>query len=403
VSWEEDTSYQLGPETIDSLLGQYGYPFFSPLQYGTRIFRVRYVTQDHGKTREATAIVGVPDPVDGQGKSFPTVLWTHGTTGFSDGCAPSMNLEGIAFPLLWAALGYVAVAPDYLGMAGFGASSEMSHPYLIGEATAIASWDAVRAAEILLTKEVQTAATFTRNVILWGASQGGHAVFMCERYAPYLAPEYKVIGAVAAIPPTDLVHQAEQGLLYPGSTAATLSAFYTAAMKWYGYPASLAGVLTDTDPKHFMTALPEFFDHDCDPGDLFDNITKIDQVYEQSFLDAAAIGIENLEPWGCFLSDNSIETSRVQRVSDTPFLFILSEKDSLVIPEVERTGFDTLCGQGYRMDYIECAGASHAQGAIWSLPAQHAWIEDRLAGKPLDVATVCRRTPAQECSGKPTN
>lgn len=49
-----------------------------------------------------------------------------------------------------------------------------------------------------------------------------------------------------------------------------------------------------------------------------------------------------------------------------------------------------------RLEYIECQGASHTQGAIWSLPEQFSWVRDRLDGKPL--TKVCQRGVATCCS-----
>ncbi len=82
-------------------------------------------------------------------------------------------------------------------------------------------------------------------------------------------------------------------------------------------------------------------------------------------------------------------------------LVVLSEDDDLVYTPVVRDDFDRLCGLGYRLDYLECADAGHAEGAAWSLPEQVAWLDDRLAGVELDAATVCQRSAPVTCVGQP--
>ena len=56
-----------------------------------------------------------------------------------------------------------------------------------------------------------------------------------------------------------------------------------------------------------------------------------------------------------------------------------------------------LCDQSYDMEYYECAGASHVDGAVNSLPVQMDWVKKRLAGEPLGD-TVCQVKPAVDCS-----
>lgn len=401
VSWEEDVQFQIPAETIDTLLAQYGWPHFSPVPYGARVFKVRYRTQDRGQVREATTVVGIPDPADGKARVFPTVLWLHGTTGLNDRCAPSRGMDGAAGAILMASIGYIGVAPDYLGLAGFGEPSEILHPYLVAEPTALAAWDAVRASRALLPQVQGGLAIPDARVIPWGASQGGHAALVVERYAPWFGPEFDVPAVLAVIPASDLVGLAAEGLKSAGETAATLTAFFAAAREWYGHPADLSGVLTDIEPKHFATAIPQMTRTDCGFGDLFDGVTSVDQVYASAFLAQVGTGIESIDPWGCYLSANSVPRMAVPHLRTPPTLYVQAQMDTLVLTAPEKASFDALCGQGYSLEYIECAGAGHVEGAVWSLPDQRAWLADRLAGKPLDPARVCVRGPARECTGKP--
>jgi len=81
---------------------------------------------------------------------------------------------------------------------------------------------------------------------------------------------------------------------------------------------------------------------------------------------------------------------------------VLGQKDELVDVPTERASFAAMCGQqGYRMQLIECADAGHAAAGAWSLPEQRAWIEDRLAGMPMDEAKTCVLEDPVQCSAQP--
>jgi hypothetical protein len=224
-----------------------------------------------------------------------------------------------------------------------------------------------------------------------------------DRVAGSYAPEFRIPATIALIPPADLAGQAEVAFQKVGDALGNFAAFLTSAMRWYGAPASMAGVLTDTDPRHYVTAVQATMDGECGDGDLLEGVTSMDQLYEASFLaqGVASGGISHVEPWGCYMRENSLTTTSTPRLGNSPILFVLSQKDELVDRQVERASFQTLCNQGYAMQFLECAGAGHAQGGVWSLSEQKAWLEDRLAGKALDPAKTCVLTDPVVCSGTP--
>ncbi len=48
------------------------------------------------------------------------------------------------------------------------------------------------------------------------------------------------------------------------------------------------------------------------------------------------------------------------------------------------------------MNYLECAGADHLRGAVWSLPEALRWARDRIERIPLQ--DVCVQGPPTSCS-----
>jgi len=145
-----------------------------------------------GKTVDATALVLFPQiekPKDG----WRVVVWTHGTVGVSDSCAPSLSLLNQGFKVAAKSLldsGYVVIAPDYegLGVAGI-------HPYLNLESEAKAVIYGVK------TLQNQYVGDFNGDWMVAGQSQGGQAALGTAEYANE-DPTFK--GAVAGAPASSL-------------------------------------------------------------------------------------------------------------------------------------------------------------------------------------------------------
>ena len=95
-----------------------------------------------------------------------------------------------------------------------------------------------------------------------------------------------------------------------------------------------------------------------------------------------------LPDWGCRLGENSLLSAVVPRGHAAPVFIVTAEEDDLVVAAPTRDDVPRLCDAGYDVQYHECAGASHTAGAANSLPVQWAWIQDRLAGRPISGACV---------------
>ena len=374
----------LGAGGIDILLESNDITQFSPLPYDVKSWRVRYVTQDRGQPVEATMVLSLPDT--GDGSSFPILVAPHGTSGFNDECAPSAGgIEDNAFTVVFAAMGYAVVAPDYLGMNGVGAPSGMLHSYLVPEATAVATLDAARA--LLRLQEAQDlgARGDPARTVLWGGSEGGFAVLQAERYAARYLPEVEIVATAAAVPPTDLTGIAYRALAQPIDASGGLAAAWIGQHTWYDAPGELSDVLLD----ELAANLPGEMMASCSDFPSIDGLTELEQIFQPEVLDAAAAGsLEELQPWGCYLGKADLATSPIPRDVDPPMLVVISEADELVVADTVRDSIPVLCGQGYDIEHLECAGADHTEGAVNSLPYQIEWMEDRLAGVPLEGSCV---------------
>jgi acetyl esterase/lipase len=348
--------------------------------YKTQLHRIRYVTQDRGKSIEATAMVVVPQP--SAAKTMPVLLFLHGTTGLNDSCSPSANLDDTSsdnykasFLLsLFASYGYVVVAPDYIGLKSLGAPSPELHPYLVGEATAIASLDAVRAAKTL-TQTLGENAT-PGPVSVWGGSQGGHASAFTVQYAPSYAPELQIVSGVYGMPPLDLASHWRSALQAIGPTTGFIVMAYTAMAPWY--QTSLASVFVSPLDQQIPAALAA----ECKPNTL-DAFTTIDQIFTPNVLNTASTLLPSEDPpWGCIVAANSLPTASVPLPS-TPALIVLGESDQVVDPTIERANFQKMCAEGAKWTYLECAGAGHGETFAYSIDNALDYIDARLAGDPI--------------------
>jgi hypothetical protein len=120
-------------------------------RYGVDAYRVVYRTSDvTGRATTASSLAVLPRTGD---RGLRPAVWLHGTQSYR-GDAPSVSeCCDRAAAVLFAALGYAATAPDYLGLGegpGF-------HPYFHAATMVSASVDALRATR-------QLAATMGRTV-----------------------------------------------------------------------------------------------------------------------------------------------------------------------------------------------------------------------------------------------
>ena len=270
----------------------------------------------------------------------------------------------------------------------------MLHPYVIGEATAVASLDGLRALMALHEAEEFSAQPDPERVVFWGASEGGFAALWVDRYAPHYAPEFFPVGTIAAIPATDPLGLAEHAVVNYGPTSSAIAAALVTMQDWYGQ-GDLSTVFSEA-PFNALEVLPELVATTCDDYSALSEVSQSSELYAESFIASIASG-EFVDPWTCYLQEGVLRESVVPLASDTPTLMILAEEDDLAIPELVRSDMPVLCDQGYRIEHLECAGASHTAAAVQTLPYQLAWARDRMAGAPWNPTALCEITDPVDC------
>ena len=161
-------------------------------RYDVQAWRLRYRTLDGaGAVVEASGLVGVP--VKPAGQPSPVLSYQHGTT-FKDAEAPSNHAVPGEPTLLLASLGYVAVAPDYVG---YGASKGRLHPYLRAAPTAAAVVDLLTASRLWRQR---VGVRGNGQLFLAGYSEGGYATVAAHRALQAAANNPHLEQLVAALP-----------------------------------------------------------------------------------------------------------------------------------------------------------------------------------------------------------
>lgn len=334
--------------------------------YKIRAWRILY--RSTGLDGQPIAVSGTvivptfPPPPGGR----PIVAWAHPTTGVARKCAPSLHdsiLGHIAGFTDMVPLGYAIVATDYPGLGTPG-----PHPYLVGPSEGRALLDSVRAVRGMEAAQ-------TRNeYVLWGYSQGGHAVLWAGDLARRYAPELKLAGVAAAAPPTAL------GTLFEDDERETAGKILAsmALQSWsqvFGIP--LASVLA---PQAIPT-VGRIAAHCVDTlgGDL--DVLDAESPLDRTFLIADPV---STPPWDKLMRENSLSAINI----GVPMFVSQGLDDSIVRPTTTRSFIEALCARGESVTSMLVPNTGHDEIAHKSANAAIGWIDQRFRGVP---STGCRR------------
>jgi len=178
----------LSVDDITALLPA-GASSFVQLLYSVSLYKIVYTTVDpYGNATNATGLLATPDVV---GLSLPFISYQHGTAVVK-ASAPSEDStsDGYLVATLMASEGYLAIAPDYLGMGqSFGL-----HPYMHAKSSATAVVDMMRAAKIWADNQK---VNLNGKTFLTGYSEGGFVTMAATREIEFFHAEEFNLTAVA--------------------------------------------------------------------------------------------------------------------------------------------------------------------------------------------------------------
>ncbi len=319
---------------------------------GTIAWRVMYHSTDvTGAPILTSAVVIAPTAAWPGPGSRPVVGWGHPTTGMAARCAPSNGIdpfdliEGMT-DLLNA--GYAVAAADYPGLGVAGPDS-----YLVGVTEANSVLDAVRATGRIR----QTGVTTASDVLLWGHSQGGHAVLFAAQRAAAYAPELRLTAAAVAAPATELGALLDDDIGDVSGVSLGSYAFQTYQSVYAsGTPGlSLTQVLTEAGAAATpqMAALCLIGQN----GQLHDIAGPLVGRYLRS--DPAST-----PPWSDLLADNTPGNGPI----GVPLLVAQGESDVLVRPATTEQFVRQQCARGTHVVFKQFPDTGHGLIALKAVP-----------------------------------
>lgn len=369
--------FYAAPRTIPGESGRLvrAEPFTREVPADATAWRILYTTTGFdGGIRVASGLVVVPTGGDPD-RPWPVIDWDHGTTGFAQHCAPSLQERpfwsgGMYVIKKVIAEGWAMVATDYIGL-----GTEGPHPYLFGRASAVASLDAVRAAREL------DEANLGPSTVVWGHSQGGGAALWTGALAKQYAPNVWVRGVAAFAPASDPpalvdhVSEVTGGLIFASYAFAAFSETYPDITYARYIRPGLQPMLRAmserclTDPS-IALSIVAVLGTSIDP-DLF----STDPSYGSL---------------GTHLRENIAPTTI------GPPVFLGQGGADSVVPQTTQDGYvSRACAAGQRVDYRRYAGYEHAQVMETYSPMiadAIAWTHARFDGTYVDGAEPCTTT-----------
>ena len=341
-----------------------------PIPGGTLHTVLYHSTSLQGDPVGVSGWIAVPEgdaPQDGR----PVMAWGHGTLGVADQCAPTRQDDPTDdMPVLADLLerGFVVSASDYEGLGTPGL-----HPYVIGLSEAHSVLDSIRAAQ----RFTPTGAGET--AMIFGHSQGGHAMAFATEQADDYAPELDIIGTI-------------------GSGAGV-----------FNPDAGIVEFLLTSEFRGFMViavaAQAEAYGEDVAP---YDRLLTPEGIEELAFLEEGCVGdilehYDAIPPEDLFRLDDydmtfttgedpNVLNTAGQEPANAPILLVHGRSDGTV-PANAVTGYaETVCDQGGEIQLNFYDGehrVMYAEEAVQQDVLD--WIDDRLAGE--EPPSVCGAVP----------
>jgi pimeloyl-ACP methyl ester carboxylesterase len=353
--WEEPPFYQL-PDPIPS--GTPGQLLRSEklesIFDGALAWRVLYHSTDvHNQNILVSGVVIAPEgeaPASGR----TIISWGHPTTGAAQRCAPSVGIdpfdtiEGLRDLI---SAGYVVVATDYSGMGAAGPPS-----YLIGTTAGNNVLDAARAARSI----PETSAG--NNLVLWGHSQGGHAVLFAAESAAAYAPELNLLGAAVAAPATNLGELLQSDI--GDVSGVTISSYALTAYSavYSSIPGTnLSTILTPagaTETPHMATL--------C----LFGQNEELHRIARPLIGHYLSSNPTTTEPWSKLLAQNTPGSVALP----VPLFIAQGQTDELIDPEITARFAEQQRSLGTDVTYVSIPDTGHGLVALRALPKLLEWL-----------------------------
>lgn len=339
-------------------------------QYGAEVYRILYTSLSISDTVEAVSgLLLIPTAEVTPTNGFPLLVHAHLNLDQADQAAPSKNSLTPLSLLFWVAQGFVVTATDYAGLGTPGPRYT-----LVGEVEARSLLDSARAALKFQDAVYGFPQSPARNqIILEGASIGGHAALFAQQEGPTYAPELNIVGTAVYAPVTELRLLAATATTPPATALAPLVSVMYAYSQYYGAPQNPATWLREP----YATELAE----QAANGGLVQLVawlgTYPDLVFQESWLQAVRDQHwDEIQPWTTYIDTNTAGNY----ASTSPVLIIQGEMDTLNVPAASQRLTERLCTAGTVAKVSLYPGVGHVNVVYMGRTEVLRWVQDRLAG-----------------------
>lgn len=358
VSNEYKTQISAQTIKIKLLFAQLQFPEVSTL--GTKVtndievHKITYNTTLQNKNIQASGLIYQPKTAG----NYPVLSFQNGTNTLnadSPSESPTSNnwflLESIA------SMGFIVVVPDYIG---FGASSQLPHPYLHAESTTQSILDMLRAVTELSTDD-KILAKPTKDLFIFGYSQGGWATMQLQRaIEKNYSSEFNLIASSCAAGPYSIELMNEH---ITSQTDYEMPYFLTYLLNSYHSLKLFANPLSDFIQEPYASKIPGLYDGLHTGGTINTELTKnMANLLTLEYRTEFATNPKFLALKSQFMA-NSVAPWKMS----TPTRLYHGSNDELIPPNMSERMFQDLKTAGTPDDLIEKKSITtidHASGAI---------------------------------------
>lgn len=319
-----------------------------------------------GEARNAVSgALYLPEGVAPEG-GWPLLVWSHGTVGIGDICAPSFAGRGErdrAYLNPWLEQGFAIAASDYQGLGMLG-----THPYMDARTMAYNNLDIIRAVQ-------SVDFPVSDKVVIAGQSQGATGVIATAGYAEEYASNVELAGVMAT------------GIPY-----------FSSSVVWDLVANSDPDAVTASLPLSlYMLTLAEMIDADFRLDDVVSDKAKpvTDQIGQSCVFDYIGITKKaGLSPRTTFTSRIELPMMKAFRRMQFPKLdfktplFTGSGTADKITPFAMQQEFIVdACDAGATLISSTYEGANHNQGLLQSTDSAMAFAKTVLSGG--NVESTC--------------
>ncbi|MCA1741477.1 MAG: alpha/beta fold hydrolase [Bacteroidales bacterium] len=329
---------------------------------GVNIYSVTYRTIFMGEEVTASGLICIPS-VPG---TYPVLSFQNGTNTLHS-AAPTADPQGLQFQMIEyiASTGYVVIIPDYLG---FGASKQMTHPYLHKESTVQTVVDMLYAVTEF-DQDVAKDLTITNESYLIGYSQGGWATLaLVEALENDYSADFTVRAASCGAGPYDLGYVNSYVL---GQTQYPMPVYFAYIANTYSQYDLYSNDLADLFNAPYAGLIPGLFDGLHTPEQINAELSvNIAELFKAEYISgystsATYQGVRNA------LTVNSIQGWD----TNVPILFLHGTADTQVMPVLSENMHNAMTTAGsspVTCLYVTLEGLGHGTGTV---PAVLAGLE----------------------------